>query len=280
MNLLFHADISHHTIGEQQCLEALAQIAFRYRKVKSAAHSLSRPNPPPSRYICALCSTLSQILRDEYEGLVTSTESKILSRDPSYVASGSFVPLSSLRATFAEWDAPLAALVSFMDQLTDTQYERNLHAPGPLIDLLLAKSKTGVHRISDIFSRLCSAVQRVWQTQLTAFLVHGTLPSTDPLASSDTYVLLPVSVPSCVSSQSRDSIAYVGRAIATVKKAKWEKQLPRELAVEHTRLLKGVLVENVHEFDKVIGVVRTGVSEWLWENVLTQKDVENAVDSL
>ena len=89
-----------------------------------------------------------------------------------------------------------------------------------------------------------------------------------------------MSVPSCVSSQSRDSIAYVGRAIATVKKAKWEKQLPRELAVEHTRLLKGVLVENIHEFDKVIGVVRTGVSEWLWENVLTQKDVEDAVDSL
>lgn len=50
--------------------------------------------------------------------------------------------------------------------------------------------------------------------------------------------------------------------------------------MEHTRMLEEVLVENVHEFDKVIGVVRTGVSEWLWENVLTQKDVEDAVDSL
>jgi gamma-tubulin complex component 4 len=30
----------------------------------------------------------------------------------------------------------------------------------------------------------------------------------------------------------------------------------------------------------VITQIRTNVSEWLWLNVLTQKDVEDAVDSL
>jgi hypothetical protein len=50
--------------------------------------------------------------------------------------------------------------------------------------------------------------------------------------------------------------------------------------MEHTKLLEGVLPEEQHEFDKVVTQIRTNVSEWLWLNVLTQKDVEDAVDSL
>jgi gamma-tubulin complex component 4 len=218
---------------------------------------------------------LNQILKDEYETLVVDTEAKVLKRDPDYVASGSFVPLSSVRACFAEWDAPLAALESLMVQLEEQDHWK----PGPLIDMLLARSHTGVHRIADILSRLSVAVQRVWRTQLTAFLVHGSLPSMDPLAS-DKYILLEGCIPSCVSSQSRDSVGYVGRAIGTVKAAKWQKQLPRHLALEHTNLLEAVLPEEQHQFDRVITQIRTNVSEWLWLNVLTQKDVEDAVDSL
>lgn len=151
--------------------------------------------------------------------------------------------------------------------------------PGPLIDLLLARSHTGVHRISEILSSLAVAVQRVWRTQLTAFVIHGSLSPTDPLAS-EKYTLEDGSMPSCVSDQSRDSIAYVGRAIATIKAAQWQKQLPRNLASEHTKLLQDVLPEDQHAFDRVILQIRTNVSEWLWLNVLTQKDVEDAVDSL
>lgn len=218
---------------------------------------------------------MNQILKDEYETLVVDTEARVLKRDPDYVGSGSFVPLSSIRACFAEWDAPLAALDSLIDQLEGQDYWQ----PGPLIDMLLARSHTGVHRIADILSRLSIAVQRVWKAQLTAFLVHGSLSSVDPLAS-DKYILLDGSIPSCVSSQSRDSIGYVGRAIGTVKAAKWQKQLPRDLALVHTNLLEGVLPEDQHQFDMVITQIRTNVSEWLWLNVLTQKDVEDAVDSL
>lgn len=259
-------------VGEQQCLEALGQIAFRYRKVKEACSTLSRS---PSRYICALCAALNRILKDEYESLVVATESKVLKRDPNVVASGSFVPLSSIRATFAEWDAPLAVLESLIDHLEEQEHWQ----PGPLIDMLLSRSHTGVYRIADILSRLSIAVQRVWRTQLTAFLVHGSLAAVDPLAS-DSYTLLEGSVPSCISSQSRDSIGYVGRAIGTVKAAKWQKQLPRDLALEHTNLLETVLPEDQHQFDRVVMQIRTNVSEWLWLNVLTRKDVEDAVDSL
>ena len=70
---LFPTDHNLHPVfkpllhpGEEQCLEALGQIAFGYRNIKKVCTALSRSN---SRYICALCTTLNQILKDEYEGL-------------------------------------------------------------------------------------------------------------------------------------------------------------------------------------------------------------------
>ncbi|KAF8899026.1 gamma-tubulin ring complex protein [Infundibulicybe gibba] len=258
--------------GEIQCLESLGLIASRYRRIKMACQNLSCST---SRYVCALSSTLSHILKEEYESLVADTEAKVLSRDSELVASGSFVPLSSLRAIFAEWDAPLAALVALVDELES----RDSWKPGNLIDLLLDRSRTGVHRIANIISRLAVAVQKAWRTQLIAFLVHGSLSPTDPLASGQ-YHLLEGSIPSCVSLQSRESIAYVGRAIGTIKAAKWQKQLPRSIASENTSMLETVLPEDRHDFDMVISRIRTTVSEWLWLNVLTRKDVEAAVDTL
>jgi|ERR1700722_11698993 len=260
--------------GEEDCLESLGLIAFRYRKIKDSCSTFLR-SPSSSRYICAFAATLNQILKDEYESLVVDTEARVLKRDPNLVASGSFVPLSSIRAIFSEWEAPLAALTCLIDELQTRKHWQ----PGPLIDLLLTRSHTGVQRIAFIVSRLSAAVQCVWRTQLTAFLVHGSLSSADPLASEN-YTLLEGSIPSCVSAQSRDSIVYVGRAIGTVKAAKWQKQLPRSLASEHTDILNDVLPEDQHRFDRVVLQIRVNVSEWLWSNVLTQKDVEEAVDSL
>jgi hypothetical protein len=218
---------------------------------------------------------LNHILKDEYECLVVETEAKILQLDASLVANGSFVPLSSIRAIFSDWDAPLSALVALFTELETSRD----WPPGLLIDLLHSRANTGVHRISDIFSRLSVAVQRVWRTQLTAFVVHGSLSPTEPLVTKD-FELLPGSMPSCVSASTQDSIYYVGRAIATVKTAKWQKQLPRSLAADHTQLLDTVLPEDQHSFDQVIQKIRTNVSEWLWHNVLTHKDVEVAIDSL
>lgn len=258
--------------GEEQCLEALGHIASRYRNIKKACATLSRSK---SRYVCALCATLNQILKDEYEKLVVDTEAKVLKRDPDLVANGSFVPLSAVRATFAEWDSPLTALETLMNQLQAQKHWQ----PGPLIDMLLARSKTGVYRIADIISRLSVAVQRVWRSQLSAFLVHGSLASSDPLASED-FTLLDGTIPSCVSPQTKESIVYVGRAIATIKAKRWQNQLPREQALEYANLLETVLPEDQYKFDLVISQIRTNVSEWLWLNVLTRKDVEDAVISL
>ena len=258
--------------GEKQCLESIALIASRYRKIKNASSKLSRSS---SRYVCALASTLNQILKKEYEALVVETEDKVLSRDSTLVANGSFVPLSSIRATFAEWDAPFAALEALVDILCANEDWK----PGPLIDLLTLRSSTGVHRVANIMSRLSLAVQRVWKAQLTSLLIHGSIPDTDPIVSKE-YVFLDGCVPSCVSAQSRSSISYVGKAIGKVKAARWKAQFPRDLAADHARQLDEVHVEDQYAFDRVITEIRTNVSEWFWMNVLTIKDVETSVNSL
>ncbi|KAJ8453455.1 hypothetical protein ONZ45_g19709 [Pleurotus djamor] len=258
--------------GEQQVLEFLGKIAFQYRKIRNASASLSNSS---SRYVCALCASLDQILKDEYESLVLETEDKVLRRDAEFVGNRSFVPLSTVRAVFSEWESPLAALVSLVEEISSQE----TWPPGPLIDMLLMRSNTGVLRVAGILSRLANVVQRVWRIHLIAFLVHGSISSTDSLAT-DAYVLSEGSMPSCISSQSRESIMYVGRAVGTVKAAKWQKQLPHHLALEHTKLLDSVLPEDQIVFDRVISEIRFNISEWLWMNILTEKDVSDAVDSL
>ncbi|VDC01939.1 unnamed protein product [Peniophora sp. CBMAI 1063] len=260
--------------GEKQCLESLGSLASRYRNIKSTVSGLARSQ---SQYLCALCATLTQILRDEYEALVVTTEAQILNRDPSLVASGSYVPLSALRAAFAHWDAPLAALEVLLADICGRPESQ--WPPGLLIDTLLSRASTGTHSISDIIGRLACAVQRVWQTEIIALLVHGSLSSIEPLAESD-YTLREGYVPSCVSATSRAAVSYVGRALGTVKAAQAQTRLPRELVARHTEILQDILVQDTYKFDRAVGEIRTNVSEWLWMNVLTQKNVDEAVDSL
>ena len=138
--------------GEQECLTALGElcdlssncgsvsmsellagrIASCYRNIKTACSRLSKS---PSRYICAFCAKLNEILRDEYESLVVETEAKILNKDADYVGRGAFVPLSAIRATFAEWESPFVALESLVTLLE----KENIWPAGKLIDLLLVR---------------------------------------------------------------------------------------------------------------------------------------------
>jgi gamma-tubulin complex component 4 len=105
--------------GEKVELEALGRVSSRYKKIKVAYRSLLRPSEAghTSPYMAALFVCLNDILKSEYEALIIETEASVLKKDESFVASGSFVPLSAIRATFSEWDAPLAALESLLDRL-------------------------------------------------------------------------------------------------------------------------------------------------------------------
>jgi gamma-tubulin complex component 4 len=263
--------------GEQQSLEYLSRIAGRYRTLKSSGGSLSGT----SEYLSSMMAAVRVVL-SEYENLVVQTEAKVLQRDDEIVASGSFVPLASLKATFSQWDGPLAALESLINHIQRLG-PTNI-SPGSLIDLLLERSRVGVERVSEIMADLALAVQRVWQVHLTAYVVHGALSPKDPFAKANPHQLNARMMPNCVSPDSRESIAYVGRAIATVKAARGhrsqQQQLPRSIAVMHTKMLSKVLPQDRHVFDSVMTQIRVNVSEWLWTTVLTRKDVDDALDSL
>lgn len=276
--------------GEVSSLNTLAQLAFRYAKIRRWAtetraaarrgalqHSVSTPpygeghsarrQPAPSQYMAALASSLLQIL-SEYEALILETEAKILSKDAALVgASPSFVPLASLLATFAPWQSPIASLSSLIDTLSARPSD---WSPGALIDLLQDQSLTGFAHISTLYRLLSRSIQRTWLSHLLLFLVHG-LPSPSPESLAvdvgpdpasphrRVYKLKDGSMPHLVGERARDSILWSGRAVATVKAER--KELPRTLIESMTNLVKDVLPENELEFGRAVEQVRGEIGE-------------------
>lgn len=262
--------------GERTSLEYLSRIAIRYRRLKEAIDTIGSS----SEYLASMCAAIRVTLR-EYESLVVKTEARVLQRDDAMVAGGSFVPLASLKATFAEWDAPMAALHALIEYI-QTSDPANI-TPGQLIDLLLERSGSGVARIAVIMSDLALAVQGVWRMHLIAYLVHGSLARRHPFALLRPHRLNMDVMPKCISLETRDSIVYIGRAIMTVQAAgtsSRQQQLPRSTALTHARMFSQVLPQDGREFDATISHVRSNISEWLWTTVLTRKDVDEAIESL
>ncbi|KAG9077438.1 hypothetical protein FRC06_008908 [Ceratobasidium sp. 370] len=260
--------------GEQQTLKELAHLASQYRNLKQSSTTLAQQ----SQYMSSLCATLREILA-EYEELVVDTEARILQRDSELVANATVVPLSAIKATFATWEVQFTSLCQLVHQLEagpppPYDLDPSRWPPGPLIDILLQRARTGVQRVSAITTRLALGVQHVWRSHLLAYLVHGVLDPADPLANiEDGYKLNAECVPGCVSTQTRESIAYVGRAVAVVGVG-----VPRRLAVVHARLLGRVLPQDRYAFDEAVERIKTNISEWLWSNVLTRQDVAVAVE--
>ncbi|KEP49699.1 gamma-tubulin ring complex protein [Rhizoctonia solani 123E] len=257
--------------GEQQVLKELATLASQYRKLKQSCPSLGQQ----SQYMSSLCAALTEILT-EYEDLVVETEARILKRDSELVANATVVPLSAIKATFSVWDVQFTALCLLVDQLEagPPGLDGVRWPPGPLIDLLLQRARTGVQRVAYVTNRLALAVQRVWRSHLLAFLVHGILDATDPLArAADGYKLNPECIPMCITTQTREAIAYVGRAVAVVGVG-----VPRQLAIVHARLVGRVLPQDRYAFDAAVERIKGNISEWLWSRVLTRADVIGAVE--
>ncbi|KAG8880919.1 hypothetical protein FRB98_004679 [Tulasnella sp. 332] len=326
--------------GEVQTLETLVDLAARYARIqqaatqfkgsyqkltgdaKGASSSSSTPSTRPLEYLSTLGAAISKVLK-EYESLVVETEARVLRRDDELVGGHSFVPLSSIRAVFSIWDAPLAVLDSLVikiyagpdDSIHDAPDPSSnglpCWPPGRLIDLLLDRAQTGVQRIAFIMTELAEAVQKLWRTQLIAFMIHGTLSSVDPLAQnpqrSDKEEDKPVSIahladsssstihvqtisslvvneaamPRCLSAATKESILYVGKAVAVVKaQGHAQKQIPRNITIDHAKMLGCVLPQDRFDFDRVISEIRRVISEFLWTHVLVEQDVEDAVESL
>jgi hypothetical protein len=242
--------------GEIASLNTLAQLAFRYRKVRAWATSTQQRgrdallaealtgrsgkgkarviDDAPGVYLSTLASSLLDVLR-EYDVRIVETEARILALDPELVQDGmGYVPLSSVVATFDDWQAPMAALEHMVDIISAPSSSLDsAWAPGRLLDFLHNSTQTGNPRLRGIFTAILKSVETLWLTHLSAFLLSGHAPSTstpsnpaialdvgsDPLSPQHRIYRLEENMyPSCIPAATRESILFVGRVAATLRR--------------------------------------------------------------
>ena len=197
-------------------------------------------------YLATVASTVQEALK-EYMDLIIRTESRVISHDSALVQNDQgFVPLSSLVAVFAHWQAPMAALEDLVQTLCSPpdSNDYDFWTPGMVIDLVAERAQTGYSHIASIFTSIDTALHSLWLTHLTSFLLFGAalLPSKitptspslaldmgpDPLSPRHrSYELDPTMIPSDISHRTRESILYTGRVAATLQRE--GRQLPKLL---------------------------------------------------
>lgn len=199
-------------------------------------------NDKLNQYLMTLAASIIEVLNG-YELLIVETEARVLSFDPTVVQDQQgYVPLSSIVATFDRWRAPLAALSQIVDQLSFLDRRGDNWSPGRLIDLILFKSQTGNPFLQGIFSNLAKSLQVLFLTHLVSFTLYGVTSSESPMTSPSigrivgvdplspqhrVYALNVDMLPVSVGENTRESILYVGRVAATLKRE--GKSLPKGL---------------------------------------------------
>ncbi|KAL1408211.1 hypothetical protein Q8F55_005016 [Vanrija albida] len=266
--------------GTQAAARASVLAATKSRKGKQREGSGSPEPAAPGQYTAVLAGAMRAVLR-EYDELVVHTEAAVLARDPGYVQRGetSFVPLSLLVATFDAWQAPMAALAALVARVPD-------YTPGELMQHLSDCGSTGHPELRRVFSALLDAVWAHFKAGLVVFLLDGIAADTStpaaPAIGLDAgadpphrlYRLDLALVPASVGPPTRESILYVGRVAATLKRE--GRALPRSL-VDKAR--KDVLGASFDALDAAVQRTRADVGEWLWTHILTGRQVAEALES-
>lgn len=244
--------------GEVASLNNLGQLAYRYRFIRTWAlnvqarsrtavlhENLSRkgkekasPEEPSEgeygAYFSTLVSGILAVLR-EYEILIVETETRILDTDPSLVQDGkNHVPLSSLIATFDNWQPILAALEHLVNTISSPPISGETSwTPGTLIHYLTSLCSTGNPRLKSIYTTLLQGLRQLFLTHLVAFMLFGLAPQIstsaspalgldigpDPLSPLHrVYELNLELIPPGMGARTRESMLYVGRVAATLKR--------------------------------------------------------------
>ncbi len=282
--------------GEAAALATLGRLAGHYRTVRdwaletqgaARAAVLKKPREgeeegrQPGQYTAVLAGAVRGVL-DDYTALLVDTEARILASDNAVVQpsdSGAYVPLSLLLATFDGWHAPLASLAALVHSLPPT--------PGELLTRLSALSSSGDPTLKGIYTSLLAAVWRLFLSHLCVFLLDGLAPETSspaaPALGLDAgadpphrlYRLNTDLLPGSVGASARESILYVGRVAATLKRE--GRALPRAVT-EPAR--QRVMASEPGGLDKALQRVRADVGEWLWTHILTGQQVADAIEGL
>lgn len=257
--------------------QALARAAVLAQNVKT---SLPIAESSPGQYHAVLAGAVKDVL-NSYQCLLVETEDQVLANDGVFVQSDGLVPLSLLVATFDEWQAPMAALADLISRLEDYT------APGALMQHLATCAATGHPTLRRVFSSLLEAVWRLFLQHLVVFLLDGIAPPTSsssaPALGLDAgadpphrlYALDESLVPPSVRRNTRESILYVGRVAATLKRE--GRALPRSVT-DHAR--QDVLAAPFDDLDSAIRRTRADVGEWLWTHILTGPQVSCAIETL
>jgi AcrR family transcriptional regulator len=272
--------------GEAAALATLGRLAGHYRTVRdwalatqgaARAAVLKKPREgeeegsQPGQYTAVLAGAVRGVL-DDYTALLVDTEARILASDNAVVQpsdSGAYVPLSLL----------LASLASLVHSLPPT--------PGELLTHLSALSSSGDPTLKRIYTSLLAAVWRLFLSHLCVFLLDGLAPETSspaaPALGLDAgadpphrlYRLNTDILPGSVGASARESILYVGRVAATLKRE--GRALPRAVT-EPAR--QRVMASEPGGLDKALQRVRADVGEWLWTHILTGRQVADAIEGL
>ena len=244
--------------GERHSLNTLGNLAFRYSKTRSWATHIQRRareallassakgkqravNDGVDQYLSTLAGSVLDALTG-YEVLIVSTEARILALDPAMVQDQQgYVPLSSIVATFSPWHAPMAALANLVDQLS----EEGSISGGRLLEHVYELTQTGNPTLQTIFTTMFDTLRHLFLTHLVAFLLYGLAPEIslssspsialdigpDPLSPQHRiYALNETLLPRSIHAATRESILYVGRVAATLRRE--GRSLPRTLVDE------------------------------------------------
>jgi hypothetical protein len=299
-----HALSRHLHPGEEQALNQLAQLAYHYTSIRTWARRIQEQGrhgvleetlrkgkgkaaDVPDTYISTLAGSILDVLR-EYELLLVQVETDILNLDEGLAQDElGYVPLSILLAKFSVWQGPLAGLKNLVDTLSQSSW-----TPGQLLDHLIGLADNGNSRLSEMYRTLYDSLLRLFLTHTVMFLLNGIAPTTstptspsiaidagtDPLSPQHRiYTLNTDLFPASIAGETRESVLYVGRVAATLKRE--GRSLPKTMVDELRRVIMSVAGLD-DELERAIQRTREEVGEWLWKHVLTGPQVAEALTFL
>jgi len=300
--------------GETSSLNTLGSLAWHYTRIRqwskttianaqtsildlNRAKGKQRETGQGDVYLSALAHGITTVLGG-YEAAIVELETKVLEMDEGVVQDlQGHVPLSIIVATFSPWFAPLHSLSDLVDVLS-----RDSPTPGQLMEMLGELSDTGNPELERIYGRLLTTLESLFVTHLTTFVLFGQAPTTTsramPAFALDvgpdalsprhrTYALNGDLLPRSIGAKSRESMLYVGRVSATLRRE--GRELPRSMVDALRKAFDGVVVlddeagvrsRGLEGLDEAIGMARREVGEWLWRYVLTGSQVIDALETL